>query len=99
MSLVVLRRVSTYEEAVVLAGALRSAGITTEVFDSFGQQRWTLQNALGGFRIMVMSSDLEEARAFLAALPPPADEDDDEPPEARAPRRGLALALIALFGG
>jgi hypothetical protein len=99
MSLAVVRRVSTWEEAVVLASALRSAGIEAEVFDILGQMRWKLQTALGGFRVMVLAAQLADAQAFLNAPLPPGD--DGEPAIRSRPQRLKRLAvvwLLALFG-
>jgi hypothetical protein len=99
MTLAVVRRVSSWEEAVVLASALRSAGIEAEVFDILGQMRWTLQTALGGFRVVVFTAQLADARAFLNAPPPPSE--DGEPAIRSRPQRLKRLVpvwLLALFG-
>ena len=96
MALAVVRRVSTWEEAVVMASALRSAGIEAEVFDILGQMRWTLQTALGGFRVVVSAGQLADARDFLSAPPPPGD--DGEPAiRSRSQRAQTLLAILLLF--
>ena len=99
MTLAVVRRVSSYEEAVVMASALRSAGIAAEVFDILGQMKWTLQPALGGFRVMAPGSQLVDAGEFLGAAPPFTD--DWEPirrSRARRVHRFAAAVLPILFG-
>jgi hypothetical protein len=74
---------------------LRSAGIEAEVFDILGQMRWTLQTALGGFRVVAPAGQLADAREFLSAAPPPAD--DGEPAIRSRSQRARTLLLL-LFG-
>jgi hypothetical protein len=99
MPLAVVRRVSSWEEAIVVASAFRSAGIEAEVFDILGQMQWTLQTALGGFRVMVSASQLGDARDFLRSPPPPGD--DGEPAIRSRSQRAhtlIAVVLLAFFG-
>ena len=98
MVLAVLRRVSTLEEAVVMISALRSTGIDAELFDTLGQLNWNLQTALGGFRVMVLSSQFLEAREFLSGAPPGDVDQPARPSTARRKKRVLARILLALMG-
>jgi hypothetical protein len=99
MTLVVVRRVASLEEAFVIAGALRSAGIAAEVFDMLGQSWWKLQTALGGFRVVMPASQFMDARDSLGAPTSPSDDAEPiRPSIARRAHKVVAATLVSLFG-
>ena len=69
MALTVVASFSDLQEAHIAAGALRSAGLQAEVFDNqLGMIDWTMQRALGGFRLAVPAEETGEARELLAEI-------------------------------
>jgi hypothetical protein len=99
MALVEATRFLDLTEAQVAASALRASGIDAEVVDeAIGRNAFTLQLAMGGFRLMVDEADAAAARALVedcraepSALAP-------LPPREAAARTLLSLALTLLMG-
>jgi Putative prokaryotic signal transducing protein len=107
MALAVVTRIRSLPEAQIAAGALRSAGIDAEVFDSiFGGMEAPVIEGLGGYRLMAPETQAVEARKILRMLQasPGLGEPDEVAPwsaslaeSARTRKRGMrALALILL---
>ena len=89
MSLVQIACFADLTEAHVAASALRAADIYVAIFDELGQTYYLLQNALGGFRLMVPDADADEARAYIDTLRTAPRE-----PLTRKPSAKNALALV-----
>ena len=98
MALVEIARFADVTEAQVAATALRASGIPATVQNEhFGQFYYLLQQALGGFRLLVPEVDAEDARAFLHEVR--ARPREPTPPP-RPTRKRLAAAVLGfLFGG
>jgi hypothetical protein len=95
MGLGVVARYSTLVEAEVACSALLGAGFHAEVMErGMATVYWTRQTALGGVRVIVPSSELQDAVSYLTVItqtwrgsrPPPRD-------------RGWAWRLLALLAG
>lgn len=97
MALVEIARFLDLTEAKVAAAALRASGMHAVVHsEEVGQTYYLLQQALGGFRLLVPDADAEDARAFIGQ----ARAQPREPVEPARNRRPLAAAVMAfLFGG
>lgn len=81
MSLSILARFHTQSDAQVAASALRSAGLGALVFDEhYGGIDWVAQSALGGYRLMLPTGELEDGRAILAIAANAEPDPEAEPP-------------------
>jgi hypothetical protein len=104
MALALVTRIPSLVEAQIAAGALRSAGISAEVFDqSFGGVEAPVIEGLGGYRIMAPEREAIEARRILHELRagPGLGEPDEVAPwtaalQQRAAARGRGMRLLAL---
>jgi len=109
MALALVTRIPSLAEAQIAAGALRSAGIAAEVFDSsFGGMEAPVIEGLGGYRLMAPERQAVEARQLLRALRagPGLGEPEDVGPwtaslrqAGQARKRGMrwvALAILAI---
>jgi len=69
MGLGVVARYSTLVEAEVACSALRAGGFHAEVLEAgMASAFWMYQTALGGLRVAVPSSELEDAVGYLTSL-------------------------------
>ena len=111
MALALVMRMPTLVEAQIATGALRSAGIAAEVFDSnFGQIEAPVIEALGGFRIMAPDDEVVAARDIIRTLRggpglgEPGEYPEDTPKVARTwpgwlvTAIPLAAAVVAIMG-
>ena len=107
MALAVVARIPSLAEAQIAAGALRSAGIAAEVFDSsFGGMEAPVIEGLGGYRLMAPENQAVEAREILRTLRagPGLGEPEEVGPwtaslqqTGRARRRGMRLLALAIL--
>ncbi len=88
-------RFSTLVEAEVACSALRGAGFHAEILErALASIHWTYQTALGGLRVAVPASELQDAAGYLAAIsrgwrrPRPHPRD-----------KGVVWRLLALLAG
>lgn len=94
MPLSILARFHSQSDAQVAASALRSAGLTPVVFDEhYGGIDWIAQSALGGYRLMLPTDELDDGGAILA-LAAEASPDAEAPPAASGSLPTTALALL-----
>ena len=108
MGLAVVIRIPSLAEAQIAAGALRSAGIAAEVFDTgFGAIESPVIEGLGGYRIMAPEEQARDARQILRELRagPGLGEPEDVAPwtaslrqSAAARKRGMRLVALAVLG-
>ena len=108
MALAVVTRIPSLAEAQIAAGALRSAGIAAEVFDTgFGAMESPVIEGLGGYRIMAPEEEARDARQILRELKagPGLGEPEDVAPwiaalqkSAAARGRGMRLVALAVLG-
>ena len=69
MALGLVTRIPSLVEAQIAAGALRSAGIDAEVFDTnFGATEAPVIEGLGGYRLMAPEGQVADARQVLKEL-------------------------------
>ena len=105
MGLALVTRIPSLAEAQIAAGALRSAGISAEVFDqAFGGMEAPVIEGLGGYRIMAPEAEAIEARRILRELKsgPGLGEPEDVGPwtaslRSRSAARGRAMRWLALL--
>jgi hypothetical protein len=97
MALTVVASFSDLQEAHIAAGALQSAGIQAEVFDNqLGMIDWTMQRALGGFRVAVPGAQTADAVELLGQIA--RDAPKRETPSGKWSARNVAgLATLPVF--
>ena len=97
MALTVVASFSDLQEAHIAAGALKSAGLQAEVFDNqLGMIDWTMQRALGGFRLAVPDTQIAEAVELLGQIA--RDAPERETPSGKWSARNVAgLATLPLI--
>ena len=108
--LITIRRYRDLSEAVVARATVESAGIFCFLKDeNFARLEWQISNFIGGIRLQVEASDVEEAEAILSAPIPDyisiPDQPDFEQPrcprcnsiEIAWERQGRNAALVALY--
>jgi hypothetical protein len=100
MSLSILARFHTQSDAQVAASALRSAGLGAVVFDEhYGGIDWVAQSALGGYRLMLPTGELEDGRAILAIAAQAESDPESPPPVAGSlPATALTVAVGVVTG-
>ena len=107
MGLALVTRIPNLAEAQIAAGALRSAGIRAEVFDStFGGMDAPVIEGLGGYRLMAPEEEVRDARATLKLLraSPGLGEPEDNAPwleslaTARGRKGGMKLVALLILG-
>ena len=95
MSLVVVARYYDLNEASIATSALRSAGLSPQLFDDhWASMNWMARSALGGFRVLLPEAELEAGVEMLRNLPEPeplAEEDAIVRPD----RPGMTAAALA----
>lgn len=92
-------------DAHIAAGKLESEGIPVFLLGiNHASANWLLSNALGGIRLQVPASRVDDARQLLAQLEKAADESDIECPEcggsetdAMSNTRKIAFLAVHLF--
>jgi hypothetical protein len=99
MALIVVARCHTLAEAQVAASALRSAGLSPQVFDEFyGTAFWVSQAALGGYRLLLPDDEAVEARALLRSLPEPEPlAEEDAIPTVKSGGTLMVAAILTSF--
>lgn len=100
MTLSILARFHTQSDAQVAASALRSAGLGAIVFDEhYGGIDWVAQSALGGYRLMLPTSELANGRAILAIATEAPDDPEAEPAiSGSLPATALTMAVGVATG-
>jgi len=108
VGLVLVTRIASLAEAQIAAGALRSAGIAAEVFDTgFGGMDAPVIEGLGGYRLMAPEAEVASARDVLRQLrasPGLGEPDEVGPWQAslartdRVQARGMRWLAAALLG-
>lgn len=69
MKIVEVARFASFPEALIAAGALRSAGFHAETWDTYlNANYFILQQAFGGVRVVVPLAEQADARELLQAL-------------------------------
>ncbi len=95
MSLVVVARFYDLNEATIAASALRSAGLSPQLFDDhWASMNWMARSALGGFRVLLPQDELAAGVELLRSLPEP-DPLPEEDAIVRPDRPGLSAAAVA----
>lgn len=92
-------------DAHIAAGKLQSEGIPVFLLGiNHASANWLLSNALGGIRLQVPASHVDDARQLLAQIAKPNDEGESECPEcggsdttAMSNSRKIAFLAIHLF--
>ena len=92
-------------EAHIAAGKLESEGIPVFLLGiNHASANWLLSNALGGIRLQVPASQVDDARQLLARIEEPSDTDEIECPEcggsdttAMSNSRKIAFLAVHLF--
>lgn len=92
-------------DAHIAAGKLESEGIPVFLLGiNHASANWLLSNALGGIRLQVPASCVDDARQILAQIAKPGDEGEDECPEcggsdtsAMSNSRKVAFLAVHLF--
>lgn len=92
-------------EAHIAAGKLKSEGIPVFLLGiNHASANWLLSNALGGIRLQVPASRVDDARHLLAQIAEPGEQDKSECPEcggsdttAMSNSRKLAFLAVHLF--
>lgn len=98
MDLVAVAAFPDLSAAQVAASALRSSGMLVHVHsEAWGSMMPHLQQAGGGFRIMVPEADAEDARAFLKSFSPRPAHIQGGTGQALA-AAGLSLVGLSLLG-
>jgi hypothetical protein len=98
VKIVEVARFASFSEALVAAGALRSAGLHAETWDThLNANYFILQQAFGGVRVVVPSAEQAEARELLQALWTAPDRPQSVP-AASLRKTVAAVALFFLFG-
>jgi hypothetical protein len=105
MELVVVRTYSHAMEAQMACGALQAAGIDARIADEhLVTQDWLLSNVVGGVRLQVPASQIDDARSVIGEIDAPAPADapmvcpncESENTEF-APVTGLKKAILILL--
>ena len=95
MSLAVVARYYDLNEATIAASALRSAGLTPQLFDDhWASMNWMARSALGGFRVMLPEDELAIGVELLRSLPEP-EPLGAEDAIVRPDRPGLTVGALA----
>ena len=90
-------RFATLQEAEIACSALNAYGLSAVVFDrTYGANNWVGQFVLGGLRVVVPTSQVEDARAILGVLRP-ADRSALRWGHAQGRFSGIPLAVLALL--
>lgn len=101
MALAVVARFYDLNEASIAASALRSAGLSAEVFDDhWATMNWMARTALGGFRVMLPQDELAAGVELLRSLPEPeplAEDDAIVPPDRPATAAGAVASAVLLM--
>lgn len=84
---VILEKYRDITEAMVDKTTLESAGIPCYLFDdNLVRLDWFISNAIGGVKVVVRASDLEEARSLLAQAKAQAEATPEGEPDEETPR-------------
>lgn len=95
MSLVVIARYYDLNEATIATSALRSAGLSPQLFDDhWASINWMARSALGGFRVLLPEDELAVGVEMLRNLPEP-EPLPEEDAIVRPDRPGMTAAALA----
>lgn len=95
MSLVVIARYYDLNEATIATSALRSAGLSPQLFDDhWASMNWMARSALGGFRVLLPEDELAVGVEMLRNLPEP-EPLPEEDAIVRPDRPGMTAAALA----
>lgn len=95
MSLVVIARYYDLNESTIATSALRSAGLSPQLFDDhWASMNWMARSALGGFRVLLPEDELAVGVEMLRNLPEP-EPLPEEDAIVRPDRPGMTAAALA----